>query len=136
MIYVTRKESFCAAHRLFIEDLSLEENFNIFGKCSNFNWHGHNYVLYVTVKGDVDSKTGFLINLKNLSVLIKTTIVNELDHSNLNLDVPFLKNIIPTSENLTIAIWDRLCPLILNLGIRLHSIKIIETENNIVEYFG
>ena len=136
MIYVTRKERFNAAHRLCKDDWSDKENFEVFGKCSNKNWHGHNYELFVTVKGEINPETGFVVNLKVLSKIIKERVTEKLDHKNLNLDVPFLKGKITSSENLTIIIWEQLEPKIKELGIELHSIKLLETEKNIVEYFG
>ena len=108
MIYITRKEHFNAAHRLFRADYSDEKNLEIFGKCSNPNWHGHNYELYVTVKGDVDPETGFLINLKELSRIINDLVVVKLDHRNVNLEVDFMAGKLASSENLAIAIWDEL----------------------------
>lgn len=132
--YITRKEYFNAAHRLCVESWSDEENEQVFGRCANKNWHGHNFTLYVTVKGTPDPKTGFIVNLKDLSVLIKEKVVDKLDHKNLNMDVDFLKGIMPSIENLSIAVWEQLKP---NLqGCELHCVKIIETENNFVEYFG
>ncbi len=135
MVYLTRRETFNAAHKLYNDYWSLEQNELVFGKCSNKNWHGHNYVLYVTVKGSPDPDTGFIINVKELSKKIKEVIVDKLDHSNLNLDVDFIpKNIHPTTENLVKIIWQQLEPHI--LGCQLHSIKLQETENIYAEYFG
>ncbi|HQV77347.1 MAG TPA: 6-carboxytetrahydropterin synthase [Chitinophagales bacterium] len=135
MVYLTRRETFNAAHKLYNDYWSLEQNELVFGKCSNKNWHGHNYVLYVTVKGNPDPDTGFIINVKELSKKIKEVIVDKLDHSNLNLDVDFIpKNIHPTTENLVKIIWQQLEPHI--LGCQLHSIKLQETENIYAEYFG
>lgn len=107
-----------------------------FGACANPNWHGHNYTLFVTVKGNVNPDTGFVINLKELSDIIRTHITDVVDHKNLNLDVPFMKDILPSAENVAIAFWKILAPLIKTLGAELHSIKLQETENNHVEYFG
>ena len=135
MVYLTRRETFNAAHKLYNDYWSLEQNELVFGKCSNKNWHGHNYVLYVTVKGNPDPDTGFIINVKELSKKIKEVIVDKLDHSNLNVDVDFIpKNIHPTTENLVKIIWQQLEPHI--LGCQLHSIKLQETENIYAEYFG
>lgn len=136
MIYITRKEHFNAAHKLFREDWSDEKNLEIFGKCANPNWHGHNYYLHVTVKGEVDKETGYVINLKDLSYLIKEHVTEKLDHKNLNLDVDFMKGIFSSTENLAIGIWKQLEGHIKQLGCELHSIKLFETENNYVEYFG
>ncbi len=112
------------------------ENSQIYGQCSHPNWHGHNYELFVTVKGDVNPEIGFTLNLKTLSNIIKSQIIDKVDHRNLNLDVPFLKGKIPTTENLAIAIWDELEPYVKELGAELYKVKVQETENNFIEYFG
>ena len=134
MVYVTRRETFNAAHRLFIPELSNEENFKIFGKCSNPKWHGHNYVLEVIVAGEVNPKTGFVINLKDLKEIVKKYIIEEVDHKNLNLETKFMEGIIPTTENVAIAIWKQLENKIPE-G-KLYSVKLSETENNFFEYKG
>ena len=136
MIYITRRESFNAAHRLFREDLSDEKNFEIFGKCSNPNWHGHNYTLFVTVKGNINPQTGLLINLKELSAIINKEIINKIDHKNINIEVDFMKNIMASTENIAIKIWEQLEEPVRSIGAELHCVKLIETENNFVEYFG
>jgi 6-pyruvoyltetrahydropterin/6-carboxytetrahydropterin synthase len=136
MIYITRREHFNAAHKLYNPKWSDEENNERFGKCANPNWHGHNYNLYVTVKGKVNPDTGFSVNLKELSLIIRTYITDKLDHKNLNLDVPFMQGLMPSTENVAIAIWKELTPYINALDSQLHSIKLYETENNYVEYFG
>jgi 6-pyruvoyltetrahydropterin/6-carboxytetrahydropterin synthase len=136
MIYITRKEHFNAAHKLFNPAFSDEKNLEIFGKCANPNWHGHNYYLYVTVKGEVNKDTGYTVNLKELSSIIRLHITDKLDHKNLNLDVDFMKNRMPTTENVAIAIWEQLEGHIQQLGGILHCIKLYETDNNYVEYFG
>ncbi len=136
MIYLTRKEQFNAAHRLFCPDWSAEENDSYFGKCANPNWHGHNYNLIVTVKGEVDKQTGVLVNLKTLSKIIQEHIVEKADHKNFNIDVDFMKGIIPSSENIAIAIWETLEPHITKLGVQLHCVRLEETDKNSVEYFG
>ena len=136
MIYITRREKFSAAHRLHREDWDEQKNFDVFGKCSYPNWHGHNYVLYVTVKGELNPETGFVVNIKHLSKIIKENVIVKLDHRNLNLDVEFLKGKLASTENVAIGIWEQLEPIINELGIQLHSIKVEETENNFVEYFG
>ncbi len=136
MVYLTRKEHFNAAHKLANPNWSDEKNLEVFGKCSNKNWHGHNYDLYITVKGKPNPDTGFIINLKELSVLIRNEICLELDHKNLNTDVPFLKGILPSTENVAIAIWNILVSQIKEMGADLHCVKLYETENNFVEYFG
>ncbi len=135
-MFITRRERFNAAHRLFREDFSDEQNLEVFGKCSNPNWHGHNYTLYVTVKGEVNPELGFVINLKTLSILIREKIIDKLDHKNLNLEVDFMSGKIMSTENLAIAIWEELETSVLALGCQLHRVKVVETENNYVEYFG
>jgi len=136
MIFVTRRERFNAAHRLYRSDWTDEKNAEIFGKCSNPNWHGHNYVLFVTVKGEVNPETGFLINLKDLSLVIRSRIIEKLDHKNINIEVDFMKGKIVSTENLAIGIWEELKPQIRKLDVDLHCVKIVETENNYVEYYG
>lgn len=136
MIYITRRETFNAAHRLFKAEWNDEQNLKVFGKCSNPNWHGHNYVLYVTLKGKVDPETGFLVNLKDLSAIIKSRVTEKLDHKNMNLEVDFMKGIIPSTENLAIGIWKQLEKPVSELGAQLHCVKISETENNFAEYYG
>ncbi|MFN3694337.1 MAG: 6-carboxytetrahydropterin synthase, partial [Ignavibacterium sp.] len=108
MVYITRRETFAAAHRLFKPGLSDEENLKIFGKCSNPNWHGHNYTLEVVVAGEVDPETGFVLDLKELKNIIHEHVIDKVDHKNFNLDIDFMKGIIPTSENICIAIWNQL----------------------------
>lgn len=132
--YITRKEHFNAAHRLYVNNWTDEQNYEVFGKCANKNGHGHNFTLYVTVKGSPDPITGFIIDLKVLSALIQEKIIDKLDHNNLNMDVDFLKGIMPSIENIVQAIWQQLEPHI--KGCKLHCIKLIETENNFVEYYG
>ncbi|HNW99589.1 MAG TPA: 6-carboxytetrahydropterin synthase [Bacteroidales bacterium] len=136
MIYITRRESFNAAHRLFREDFSDEKNFEVFGKCSNPNWHGNNYTLFVTVKGNINPQTGLLINLKDLSALIKSEIIEKIDHKNINIEVDFMKNVLASTENIAIKIWEQLEVPVKSMGAELHCIKLVETENNFVEYFG
>jgi 6-pyruvoyltetrahydropterin/6-carboxytetrahydropterin synthase len=135
-VYITRRETFNAAHKLWRAEWSNEKNQEVFGKCSNHNWHGHNFQLYITVKGVPHPETGFVMNLKVLSVLVREHIIEALDHKNLNLDVPFLEGIMASTENLAIAIWDILDPLVQEHGGEMAKIKLIETENNFVEYFG
>ena len=135
-VYITRREHFNAAHKLWREDWSAEKNEEVFGKCSNHNWHGHNFTIFVTVKGIPNPDTGFVINLKDLSTIIKKEVVDELDHKNLNLDVPFLKGMLASTENVVIAIWDRILKPVSEAGGELVKIKLIETENNFVEYYG
>lgn len=136
MIYITRKEHFNAAHRLFKPEYDDAKNLEVFGKCSNPNWHGHNYELMVTVKGEVNPETGFLINLKELSRLINIFILDKLDHKNVNLEVDFMAGKLASTENLAIAIWDQLNQPIKDAGAQLHRIMLYETERNFVEYYG
>ena len=136
MVYLTRKERFNAAHKLYNPDWSEEQNAEAFGKCANKNWHGHNFDLYVTVKGEVDPETGFVVNLKDLSALIQDLVIEKLDHKNLNLDVPFMLGKMASTENLVIEIWKQLEAPVKALGADLHKLYLRETENNSVEYFG
>lgn len=135
MIYITRKEHFNAAHKLFNPNWSEEQNETVFGKCANKNWHGHNYELFVTVKGQINPETGFVVNLKELSTLIRRDVTDVLDHKNLNLDVAGMA-IMPSTENVAIFIWNILQGKIKDMGATLHCIKLYETESNYVEYFG
>ncbi|MDP3463070.1 MAG: 6-carboxytetrahydropterin synthase [Bacteroidales bacterium] len=136
MIYITRRERFNAAHRLFRSDFTDKQNSEVFGKCSNPNWHGHNYELFVTVKGEVNPETGFLINLKELSLLINKVIIEKIDHKNINLEVDFMKGKFASTEVLSIAIWEQLDDHVKSLGAELHCVKLFESENNFVEYYG
>lgn len=136
MIYITRRERFNAAHKLFREGWSDEKNLEVFGKCANPNWHGHNYDLLVTVKGEINPDTGFVIDLKFLSQLIKEKVIDKLDHKNVNLDVDFMKGRMASTEVLAVAIWEQLEAPIRSESCSLHSVKLYETENNFVEYFG
>ena len=136
MIYITRKETFSAAHKLSRQEWSEEKNLETFGKCANPNWHGHNYSLYVTVKGEVAPETGFVANLSEISQIVKTRVIDKVDHRNLNLDVDFMKNKLATTEVLAIEIWKQIQQSINSLGCTLHCVKIQETEKNYVEYFG
>ncbi len=136
MIYVTRKERFNAAHKMWRAEWSEEKNKEVFGKCANVNWHGHNYDLFVTVKGELQ-ETGYVVDLKLLSDLINERVIDLLDHKNINLDVEFMKGKMTSTENLTIGIWNLLEGAIKNeLNFILHSVKLYETENNFAEYFG
>ena len=135
MVYLTRIEHFNAAHKLYNPRWSKEKNEELFGVCANENWHGHNFDLYVTIKGTPDPDTGFLMDAKKLSKLINENILEQLDHKNLNLDVPFLKDMMCTSENLAVAIWQQLAPH-LPQNVQLHAIKLYETPRIYVEYFG
>lgn len=135
MVYLTRVEHFNAAHKLYNPRWSPEQNEAVFGKCANANWHGHNYELYVTFKGDPDPDTGFLYDVKKLSELIRIHVIEHLDHRNLNMDVPFMKDKMCSTENLAIAIWNQLEGQ-LPAGVQLHCIKLYETPRIYVEYFG
>lgn len=135
MVYLTRLEHFNAAHKLYNPNWTKEKNEQVFGVCANDNWHGHNYDLYVTIKGIPDPDTGFLYDVKQLSKLIKTQVIDHLDHKNLNLDVSFMKDQMCSTENLAIAIWKQLTPF-LPENVLLHCIKLYETPRIYVEYFG
>ena len=134
MIYVSRRETFSASHRLHNPSISDEENINIFGKCNSPNEHGHNYILEVVVAGEIDPLSGYVIDLKLLKKIIIENVINLLDLKNLNMDVDFLKGIIPTTENLAVGIWNLLKDKIPS-G-KLYAVKIAETENNFLEYRG
>lgn len=136
MIFLTRRERFCSAHRMFRPDWSDKVNSEIFGKCSNPNWHGHNYVLWVTIKGEPSPEHGFVMNINILKRIILEKVINRIDHKNINLEVEFMKDKIATTENLAVAIWNELYPSINEVGAILHCVKIEETENNSIEYYG
>jgi 6-pyruvoyltetrahydropterin/6-carboxytetrahydropterin synthase len=138
MIYVSRQEHFNAAHKLYNPTWSKEKNLEVFGPCANENWHGHNFELIVTVKGKPDPETGFVVDLKKLSNLIRAEVIEQLDHKNLNVDVPFMKDKMASTEILAKEIWNILEPKIqpiTRFG-KLHSVKLYETPRNYVEYFG
>jgi len=135
MIYLTRHEHFNAAHKLFNPNWSEEKNVEVFGKCANANWHGHNYDLIVTIKGEINPETGFLIDAKFLSAILNTHVCDKLDHKNLNLDVDFMFGKLATTENLAIAIWQQITPH-LPKNVKLHCVKLYETSRICVEYFG
>lgn len=136
MVYLTRVEHFNAAHRLFNESWSEAKNIEVFGKCANANWHGHNYELHVTIKGEPNPETGFIYNAKTLGELIKDVIVERVDHRNLNLDVDFMKGKFTSAENFAMSIWNELKPHIEKSSARLHCVKLLETPRIYVEYFG
>jgi 6-pyruvoyltetrahydropterin/6-carboxytetrahydropterin synthase len=136
MIYITRREVFNAAHRVFKEDWSDNKNLEVYGKCSNPNWHGHNYGLYVTVKGNIRPDLGYVADLKSVSEIIRKRIIEKIDHKNINLEVDFMTGRMASTENLAIAIWKELEAPVKQLGVELHCIKLEETENNFVEYYG
>ena len=136
MVHLTRVERFNAAHKLWVKDWSEDKNFEVFGKCANKNWHGHNYYLHVTVKGEPNKQTGFVMDAKKLANLIRLHVTDKLDHSNLNLDVDFIpEHLQPTTENLVMLIWQQLENQ-LDEGVKLHRIKLLETETIYAEYFG
>ena len=134
MVYLTRREHFNGAHRLFNPAWTEEQNDAVFGKCANKNWHGHNFDVFVTVKGEPNPDTGFIMNAHELSKIMKREIVDRLDHKNFNMDVPELKDILPSTENVVKQIWKWIAPHIQDC--KLHSIRLVETENIYVEYFG
>ncbi|MBS4065086.1 MAG: 6-carboxytetrahydropterin synthase [Chitinophagaceae bacterium] len=135
MVYLTRLEHFNAAHKLFNPNWSKEKNEEVFGICANENWHGHNFELFVTIKGKVNPDTGFLFDVKKLSRLMKTHVVEKLDHKNLNMDVDFMRGKMCSTENLAVEIWKQLEPH-LPEGVLLHCVKLYETPRIYVEYFG
>ncbi len=134
MVYVTRKETFSASHRLYNQELSEARNIELFDKCANSNGHGHNYVLEVTVAGEPSKDSGYVIDIKKLKEIVRREIIEKVDHKHLNLDVDFLRGINPTSENVAKAFWNILKEKI--TGGTLYSIRLHETENNSVEYKG
>jgi len=137
MIYVSRQEHFNAAHKLHNPKWSDERNREVFGPCANANWHGHNYDLVVTVRGQPDPETGFVVDLKALSDLLREHVTEQVDHKNLNLDVPFMAGQMASTENLAVAFWriiERELPAITHA--QLHCVKLYETPRNFVEYYG
>lgn len=135
MVYLTRVEHFNAAHKLYNPNWDEAKNEAVFGKCANENWHGHNYELYVTVKGQPDQDTGFVFDVKRLSTIIQERVIEKLDHRNLNMDVDFMTGKLCSTENLAIGIWNELVPHLPG-NIQLHAIKLYETPKIYVEYFG
>lgn len=135
MVYLTRIEHFNAAHRLYNPNWTYKKNEEVFGKCANKNWHGHNFELYVTIKGQPDPNTGFIYDAKKLGTIIQQHIVEKLDHRNLNEDVDFMSGKLCSIENLVIAIWNELNPH-LPSAVQLHCLKLVETAKIYVEYFG
>lgn len=136
MVYITRRERFSAAHKLYREDWSQEQNEEVFGNCSNPNWHGHNYELFVTVKGEINPETGFVIDIKKMKSIILEHVISKLDHKNVNLDVDFMKGKKASTEVIAMEIFQVLKPYFDQEKVQLHAIKLYETENNFVEYFG
>lgn len=135
MVYLTRLEHFNAAHKLYNPNWSKERNDAVFGICANENWHGHNFELFVTIKGKVNEDTGFLFDVKKLSELMKIHVIEKLDHRNLNLDVDFMRGKMCSTENLAMGIWQQLAPH-LPEDVKLHCVKLYETPRIYVEYFG
>jgi 6-pyruvoyltetrahydropterin/6-carboxytetrahydropterin synthase len=135
VVYITRIEHFNAAHKLFNPEWSREKNEEIFGKCANENWHGHNFELHVTLKGIPDPGTGFVYDVKKLSSIVKEHVTEKIDHKNLNVDVPFMAGKLCSIENLVMAIWQELVPH-LPEKVKLHSLKLYETPRIYVEYYG
>lgn len=136
MIYITRRERFSAAHRLFRQEWSDEQNQLVFGSCSNPNWHGHNYELFVTVKGPADPETGFVMDLKKMKDIIRRYVIDKVDHKNINLEVGFMKGKMASTEIIAREIFLVLKPLFQQEQVFLHSVRLHETENNYAEYFG
>lgn len=138
MVYVSRKEHFNAAHKLYNPAWTKEKNVAVFGPCANDNWHGHNFDMIVTVKGQPDPETGFVVDLKQLSNMLRREVTEKLDHKNLNLDVDFMAGKLASCENLIMEIWkivNKHLPSITTRG-KLHCIRLYETPRNYVEYFG
>jgi len=136
LIYITRKFHFSASHRVFNPALSDEENFKIYGKCSNPNGHGHNYVMEVTVAGEIDPGIGFVMDLTELKLLVEKEIIDKVDHKNLNVDVPFMNDVLPSTENIAVTFWQQIESKINNSNRKLYSIRVEETVNNSVTYKG
>ena len=133
-VTVTRRLRFNAAHRVHNPELPDSENARLFGKCNNPNWHGHNYTLDVSVEGAIDATTGYVCDLSHLKTIVEREVIDHVDHKNFNLDVPFMKGVIPTSENIVVAFWKILSPRV--VPGRLTKLVLWETENNYVEYTG
>jgi len=121
---------------MFRADWSEEENKRVFGKCSNPNWHGHNYVLWVTIKGNPSPENSFIMNINILKQIILDKVINKLDHKNINLEVDFMQGKLASTENLAISIWNELKQSVEEKGVKLHCVKVEETENNSIEYYG
>jgi 6-pyruvoyltetrahydropterin/6-carboxytetrahydropterin synthase len=136
MIYLTRRERFSAAHRMFRPEYSDEKNEEVYGQCSNPGWHGHNYELFVTIKGEMNRELGYAMNLKKLKKIIQENVIEPLDHKNINTQVDFMSGRLASTENIAIAIWEVLEPQVRKEGVELHCVKITETENNYIEYYG
>ena len=135
MVYLTRLEHFNAAHKLYNPNWSKEKNEEVFEGCANENWHGHNFDLYVTVKGEVNPETGFVMNLKDLSKIIREHVIKKVDHKNLNLDVDFMQGKMASAEVLIVEIW-KILEKHLPEGVFMHALKLYETARSFVEYYG
>ncbi len=136
-VEITRREEFSAAHRLHNPALSDAENRRLYGVCNNENGHGHNYAVEVTVRGEVPPATGMVMDLNRLMIVLQEELISQVDHKHLNHDVPFLKDVIPTAENVAIAFWRRLEDRLKGFeGCRLHRVRVCESRNNFVDYFG
>ena len=135
-VSITRRARFNAAHKLWNDNWDEAKNFEVFGKCAHPNWHGHNYIVFVTVKGAIDEDTGYFINFTDLKSLIKEYVEEPLDHRNLNIDVPWLSGKQTSVENLVIGIWEQLEPKIVERGCMLERVRLYETENNYADYYG
>ncbi|MBX3100984.1 MAG: 6-carboxytetrahydropterin synthase [Bacteroidetes bacterium] len=134
MVYVTRRVHFNAAHRMHNPSWDDARNAEVFGKCNNPNWHGHNYELEVTLVGEPHPETGYVADLSRLAQLLETELLEKVDHKNLNLDVDFMQGVIPSAENFAIQIWHQLAPLV--APARLYAVRLYETPRNFVEYRG
>ena len=134
MVLLTRKAEFSSSHYYWIDTWSEEENYRVFGKCANRNGHGHNYTLEVTVAGEIDASTGFVVDLKRLKEVIDQEVISVYDHRHLNLEVPEFQAALPTTENIAVAIWRRLEGKI--LGAQLHRVRVFETDDLFADYYG
>jgi 6-pyruvoyltetrahydropterin/6-carboxytetrahydropterin synthase len=134
MIYLTRRADFSASHYYHNPEFSEEENRRVFGKCANRNGHGHNYTLEVTVKGEIDRQTGFVVDLKELKEIMEREVIDAMDHRHLNKEVPEFAKLIPTTENLAIAIWKRLEPKL--RVAKLHKVRLYEAEDLFADFYG
>jgi len=136
VVEITRREEFSASHRLHRSELSDEENRELYGICNNPNGHGHNYELEVTVRGEVPD-SGMVMNLTDLMGILHREVLPAVDHKNLNHDVPFLEGVVPTAENIAVALWGKIAPLIQPFeGCRLHRIRLCESRSNLVDFYG
>ncbi len=136
MLYITRKFHFSASHRVHNPNWSDEKNIEIYGKCANPNGHGHNYILEVTVAGENNPEIGFVMDLKELNDIVENELMSKVDHRNFNIDVDFMNGVNPTTENIVVKFWERLESKVNTAARKLHSLKLFETEKNIVEYTG